>query len=123
DVVVQPSLMVDPAKADAWQVIVTITPYGSTGPLSETPASDLEVTASSGSLWLAGEPGAAPVRTTLPQSPFWTGMYGAMGALLAVAARVRTGRGQHVDVSGQASMATVHPPAIVHWDVLKEAHE
>src|SRR5205823_5948175 len=87
DVVIQPSLIVDPAKADARLVIVTITPYGSTGPLSDTPASDLEVTASSGSLWLAGEPGAAPVRTTLPQSPFWTGMYAAMGALLAVVGR------------------------------------
>ena len=121
DVVVQPWVVIDP-KADPRRIVVTITPYGSTGPLAETPASDLEVTAASGSLWLAGEPGGAPVRTTLPQSPFWTGMYAAMGALLAVVQRHATGRGQHVDVSGQQSMVTVHPPAPVFADIAKEEH-
>ena len=121
DVVLQPSLIVDPKRHERL-VVVTITPYGASGPLAETPASDLEVTASSGSLWLAGEPGGAPVRTTLPQSPFWTGMYAATGALLAVFQRRTTGRGQHVDVSGQQSMVTVHPPAAVFADVAHEEH-
>jgi len=121
DVVLQPSLIIDP-KRDERLVVVTVTPYGASGPLAETPASDLEVTASSGSLWLAGEPGGAPVRTTLPQSPFWTGMYAATGALLAVFQRRATGRGQHVDVSGQQSMVTVHPPAAVFADVAHEEH-
>src|SRR3989441_9515966 len=103
-------------------VLVTITPYGTSGPLADAAASDLEVTAASGSLWLAGEPARPPVRTTLPQSPFWTGMYAAMGALAAIAARERTGRGQHVDVSAQAAMATIHPPAIVFWDTRREEH-
>jgi crotonobetainyl-CoA:carnitine CoA-transferase CaiB-like acyl-CoA transferase len=125
DVIVQSSLIVDPSEANARQIVVTITPYGATGPLSDTPASDLEVTASSGSLWLAGEPGAAPVRTTLPQSPFWTGMYAAMGALTALVGRRLHGdggRAQHVDVSGQQSMVTVHPPAPVFADVAREEH-
>src|SRR5438067_983721 len=122
DVVVQASVVIDPARADPRLVLVTVTPYGATGPLAETPASDLEVTAASGSLWLAGEPGGPPVRTSLPQSPFWTGMYAATGALLAVIARRRTGRGQHVDVSGQQSMVTVHPPASVFADIAHEEH-
>ena len=121
DIVVQPWVVIDP-KVDASRIVVTITPYGSTGPLAETPASDLEVTAASGSLWLAGEPGGAPVRTTLPQSPLWTGMYAAMGALMGLAERRQTGHGQHVDVSGQQSMVTVHPPAPVFADVAKEEH-
>ena len=121
DVVLQPRLVVDP-RAHPSRVVVTITPFGATGPLADVPASDLEVTAASGSLWLAGEPGGAPVRTTLPQSPFWTGMYATAGALLAVLARRRTGRGQHVDVSGQQSMVTVHPPAAVFADVAREEH-
>jgi crotonobetainyl-CoA:carnitine CoA-transferase CaiB-like acyl-CoA transferase len=121
DVVLQPALVIDAAASERI-VLVTITPYGSTGPLADTPASDLEVTAASGSLWLAGEPGGAPVRTTLPQSPFWTGMYAAAGALLATIARRASGRGQHVDVSGQQSMVTVHPPAAVFADVAREEH-
>ena len=116
---------IDGSTLEAWNdrlIHTTITPYGSDGPLSSAPASDLEVTAMSGALWLAGESGQRPVRTTLPQAPFWAGMYGAMGTLFAYLARDVTGKGQHVDTSAQASMVTVTPPASVHWDVRKEEH-
>jgi len=125
DVLVQAREVVDKATAASWSpslITVSVTPYGLGGPLARVPASDLEITASSGALALAGEPDRAPVRTTLAQSPFWSGMYAAMGALFALAARAATRRGQQVDVSGQASMVTVHPPAAVHWDVAKEEH-
>ena len=125
DVLVQAREVVDKATTASWSpslITVSVTPYGLGGPLAGVPASDLEVTASSGALALAGEPDRAPVRTTLAQSPFWSGMYAAMGALFALAARAATRRGQRVDVSGQASMVTVHPPAAVHWDVAKEEH-
>src|SRR5256885_11056505 len=112
----------DVAGTNRRAILVTITAYGTTGPLGWVPASDLEITAASGCLWLAGEPGRTPVRTTLSQSPLWTGMYAALGALAALAARERSGRGQHVDVSAQAAMATVHPPAIVFWETLREEH-
>src|SRR3989442_9913259 len=74
DVVVTADRALDRAALAAWNdqlVLATVTPYGATGPLAGAPASDLEVTAASGSLWLAGEPGRPPVRTTLPQSAFW----------------------------------------------------
>lgn len=115
-----------PEVLSSWNerlILTSITPYGSDGPLASAPASDLEVTASSGALWLAGDPGRPPVRTTLPQSPFWAGMCGAMGTLFAYLARGVTGRGQHVDTSAQASMLTATPPASVHWDVMREDHE
>ena len=99
-------------------IVVSITPYGQDGPLAGVPGSDLEVTAASGSLWLAGEEGRAPVRTAQPQSPYWSGMYGAMGALVAL----RSPSPQRVDVSAQAAMTTVHPPAPVWWDVAHEEH-
>jgi crotonobetainyl-CoA:carnitine CoA-transferase CaiB-like acyl-CoA transferase len=99
-------------------IVVSISPYGQDGPLASVPGSDLEVTAASGSLWLAGEEGRAPVRTAQPQSPYWSGMYGAMGALVAM----RAPAPQRVDVSAQAAMTTVHPPAPVWWDIAGEEH-
>jgi crotonobetainyl-CoA:carnitine CoA-transferase CaiB-like acyl-CoA transferase len=99
-------------------IVVSITPYGQDGPLAGVPGSDLEVTAASGSLWLAGEEGRPPVRTAQPQSPYWSGMYGALGALVAMQAPVA----QRVDVSAQAAMTTVHPPAPVWWDIAREEH-
>ena len=102
-------------------IYTTLTPFGCDGPLAEAPAGDLEVTASSGSLWLAGEPGATPVRSTLPQSAQWAGMYAAMGTLMAVLARdANGGEGQHVDVSAQASMVTAISHAPIFWDLLGE---
>ena len=104
-------------------ILATLTPYGLDGPLADCPASDLEVTASSGSLWLAGEEGRPPVRTSVPQSPAWAGMYAAAGVLTAVLARCRTGRGQHVDVSAQAAMLTATSQAPIFWDLLgQEQH-
>jgi crotonobetainyl-CoA:carnitine CoA-transferase CaiB-like acyl-CoA transferase len=109
-------LGLDEALRDA--IVVSITPYGQDGPLAGVPGSDLEVTAASGSLWLAGEEGRAPVRTTQPQSPYWSGMYGALGALVAMQSPVA----QRIDVSAQAAMTTVHPPATLWWDIAREEH-
>ena len=101
-------------------ILVTITPYG---PDSPWPASDLEITAASGSLWLAGEAERTPVRTSVPQTPGWTGMYAAAGVLTAVLAREFTGKGQQVDVSAQAGMLTATSQAPIFWDLLrKEQH-
>jgi crotonobetainyl-CoA:carnitine CoA-transferase CaiB-like acyl-CoA transferase len=99
-------------------ILTSITPFGTDGPLAACPASDLEVTAASGSLWLAGSPGRPPVRNTLPQSPAWAGMYAAMATLMAVLARETIGLGQHVDVSAQASMVTAISHAPIFWDLL-----
>ena len=99
-------------------IVVSITPYGQDGPLARLPGSDLEVTAASGSLWLAGEEGRPPLRTAQPQSPYWSGMYGALGALVALQSRVA----QRVDVSAQAAMTTVHPPAALWWDIAHDEH-
>ena len=108
------------AQVNPRLILATLTPYGIHGPLAECAASDLEITASSGSLWLAGEPGRPPVRTSVPQSPGWTGMYAAAGVLMAVLAREQTGRGQHVDVSAQAGMLTATSQAPIFWDLLGE---
>ena len=123
DVVVQTDHVLDYAvlaEHHPWLIVATLTPFGSWGPLADTSASDLEITAASGALWLAGEPDRPPVRTSVPQTPFWTGMYAAAGVLMAVLARDLTGRGQHVDVSAQASMLTATSQAPIFWDLLGE---
>jgi crotonobetainyl-CoA:carnitine CoA-transferase CaiB-like acyl-CoA transferase len=101
-------------------ILASITPYGLDGPLSGYPASDLEITAASGSLWLAGEADGTPVRTSVAQTPGWSGMYAAAGVLMAVMAREATGHGQQVDVSAQAGMLTATSQAPIFWDLLQE---
>lgn len=96
-------------------IVVAMTPFGLTGPKAGWAASDLEIMAASGAMSLAGEPGGTPLRVSAPQSHAWTGSQAAVGALTALAARARTGRGQCVDVSAQAAtlVAISHAPAFV----------
>jgi crotonobetainyl-CoA:carnitine CoA-transferase CaiB-like acyl-CoA transferase len=96
-------------------VVVSVTPFGLNGPKAGWLASDLEIMAASGAMSLAGEPGGAPMRVSAPQAYAWAGAQAAVGALVALHHRGRTGRGQLVDVSAQAAVITAlsHAPAFV----------
>ncbi|MDO9536026.1 MAG: CoA transferase [Bacillota bacterium] len=100
------------------QVILTsISPFGQTGPYSHYQASDLITMAMCGMMSLAGYPDRPPIRVSVPQSYMWTGMQAAAGTLLAHYYRGSTGKGQHVDVSAQASMLCTLAHAPTFWDV------
>jgi crotonobetainyl-CoA:carnitine CoA-transferase CaiB-like acyl-CoA transferase len=86
-------------------VVVSITPFGQRGPKAHWRGTDLVVAAAAGPLLLQGDEDRAPVRISAPQAWLHAGAEAAVGALLAYAERVRSGRGQHVDVSAQQAYA------------------
>jgi benzylsuccinate CoA-transferase BbsE subunit len=96
-------------------IVVAIRPFGRVGPRAAWKASDIELMAAGGAMALAGEPDGVPVRVSEPQSYGWAGAQAAAGALVALYRRQRTGRGDLVEVSGQASVlaALSHAPAFV----------
>ena len=80
-------------------VMVRISAYGQTGPYSPRPGFGRIANAFGGISFLAGYPDRPPVTpgsATLPD--YLSGMYGAMGALVALRAREHTGVGQVVDI-------------------------
>jgi crotonobetainyl-CoA:carnitine CoA-transferase CaiB-like acyl-CoA transferase len=80
-------------------IMVRITGYGQTGPYKDRPGFGRIGNAFGGLSFLAGYPDRAPVTpgsATIPD--YMAGIYGAMGALLALQAREKTGRGQVVDI-------------------------
>jgi CoA:oxalate CoA-transferase len=87
------------AEVNPRIVLCSISGFGQDGPYSERPAFDMIVQALSGSMSITGEPGRRPVRLGVPLGDLAAGMYGAIGALAAVARRDLDGKGQHVDVS------------------------
>jgi benzylsuccinate CoA-transferase BbsE subunit len=99
-------------------VMTSVTPYGQDGPLAHAPASDLELMAAGGAVWLTGDPDRPPVRVTQPQAGPWASAYAAIGTLIAHHHRRATGRGQHVDASAQHGVL----PMLVHapwfWELL-----
>ena len=94
----------DLAELNPALVYVSITPFGQDGPKANYLSTDLVVAAASGTLHIAGYPDAAPVRVSAPQAYLHGGAEAAGAALVALAERIRSGRGQHVDVSIQQAM-------------------
>jgi crotonobetainyl-CoA:carnitine CoA-transferase CaiB-like acyl-CoA transferase len=80
-------------------IMVRISGYGQTGPYRDRPGFGRIGNAFGGLSFLAGYPDRAPVTpgsATIPD--YMAGLYGALGALVALQARERTGAGQVVDV-------------------------
>ena len=87
-------------KLNRGAILVRISAYGQDGPLRSQPGFARIAHAFSGLAYLAGLPGGAPVvpgSTSL--ADYMSGMYGAIGALVALRAREATGEGQCIDLA------------------------
>jgi crotonobetainyl-CoA:carnitine CoA-transferase CaiB-like acyl-CoA transferase len=95
----------DLAAINPELVYVSITPFGQDGPKAGWANTDLTVLAAGGPLVLTGDDDRAPVRLPVPQAYLHAGAEAAVGALIAHHERLRSGYGQHVDVSAQQAVA------------------
>jgi len=86
-------------------VHLSVTPYGLSGPRAGWAASDLTLMAVSGLMQMCGDPERDPLRVGGRQSVQITGMYAALGAVIALLARERDGVGQFIEVAGQEAIA------------------
>ena len=81
-------------------VYCSLSGFGQNGPYRDYPAHDGNYLSLAGVLGLIGEPDRKPVfPLNLVADYAGASMHGALGVMLALFARERTGRGQHVDVS------------------------
>src|SRR3954454_10217999 len=90
--------VVDPASVRAASpeaVVVTITPWGCTGPWVGRPATEFTLQAWAGSTGTRGVPGSEPISVGGRLGEWIAGTYAGVGAIAAL----RTGRAVHVDVA------------------------
>ncbi|MCL4181881.1 MAG: CoA transferase [Burkholderiaceae bacterium] len=108
-----------PALADANPrlVLASITPFGQTGPFSGYAATDLVAMGMAGQLLLTGDADRSPVNIGLAQACMHAGADAAVGCMVAHRHAVRTGNGQHVDVSMQQSAAWFLATTIPWWEL------
>jgi formyl-CoA transferase len=82
-------------------VYASITGFGQDGPYAQRAGYDFIIQGMSGFMSVTGErddlPGGGPQKAGIAVTDVVTGMYAAVSILAALAARDRTGRGQHVD--------------------------
>ena len=97
-------------------IMASITPFGQTGPYKDYKAGDLVASAMGGMVYCTGDPDRPPVRISFDQAYCQVNLHAAIGALLALHNRAFTGRGQHVDVSMQASMTRTLHTQLPYWE-------
>lgn len=105
------------SKINPGIIVVSITPYGQSGPYHDYQASDLVLMGMGGELFLTGDSDRPPVNMSLPQSWLHGAADAAVGALIAYYHKQNSGEGQHVDVSMQQSVAWFLATAIPYWEL------
>jgi benzylsuccinate CoA-transferase BbsE subunit len=86
-------------------VMLSIAPFGQTGPYRDFEADDTVLTALSGMLYVNGYPGRQPVRPLGLQAYHSAAYYGAIAVMCALLARDREPVGQWIDLSMQEAAA------------------
>ena len=89
--------------------------FGQYGPYSHRPAYDIVSQAMGGILNLTGHPETNPVKVGPSVADHVSGIYLAVGIMMALYYREKTGKGQHVDVSMQDVIFSILENAIVNY--------
>ncbi|HTW27984.1 MAG TPA: CaiB/BaiF CoA-transferase family protein [Acetobacteraceae bacterium] len=84
--------------------------FGAEGPLGGLPGYDAILQAMTGLMSINGEPDRGPLRMATPIVDLATGLYAAIGILMALQERAGSGRGQFVDMTlHDCGLALLHP--------------
>ncbi|MCI0770114.1 MAG: CoA transferase [Chloroflexi bacterium] len=94
----------DLAQVKQDVIVVSLTPFGQTGPYSDFKVTDFITVAMSGNMFLTGDADRPPVACQMPTTYFHACAETANAALMALWYRDLHGEGQHVDVSIHEAM-------------------
>ena len=102
------------ARINPGLIMIRISGYGQTGPYRERPGYGVICEAVSGLRHITGDPDRPPGRIATSTTDYITGLYAAFGAMLALEARHKSGKGQVIDAAlyeGAFSFMEPHVPA------------
>ena len=102
-------------RSDERLIKVCISPLGLEGPLAEWRSNVFTDDALGGHMYLNGEPDREPIRRLGRHTECSGGMYGYIGAMAALLARERTGRGQTVEIAHMECMVAMHQHTTSMW--------
>lgn len=104
-------------------VMVRISGFGQSGPYRDRTGYGVIGEAMSGLRHLTGDPDRPPARINISLTDELTGIYAALGAVMAIVARAQTGRGQCVDAAlyeSAFSLIEPHVPAFAQLGVVAQ---
>ncbi len=94
----------DLEKVNPGIVMTSISGFGQEGPYRDYKDPDIVVRALGGLVYTAGYEDRPPLTTSYEHSHFFGALNGAAGTLIALAQRVHTGQGQHIDAITQQAL-------------------
>jgi crotonobetainyl-CoA:carnitine CoA-transferase CaiB-like acyl-CoA transferase len=89
-------------------VYCSVSAYGHTGPDAARAGFGLIAEAKSGAMSLIGVPGEPPPLFRMPIADMYAGMHGVAAICAALLGRVKSGRGQHIDIALYDCMVSMH---------------
>jgi benzylsuccinate CoA-transferase BbsE subunit len=102
-------------KINPRLIVASITAFGQSGPYRDYRSSDIVAGAMGGQLYLNGEPEKPPLKIFGSQSYYLASIFAAIGVMLALYHRHRSGKGQHIDISLQECVAAALDHVLVRY--------
>ena len=96
-------------------VYCSISAYGHTGPDAHRPGFGLIAEAKSGIMQMVGTPGEPPPLLRISLGDMYAGIHAVAGITAALLGRVRSGRGQHLDLALYDTLVSMHEYAVQCW--------
>lgn len=96
-------------------ILVSVTGFGQTGPHSTYKSCDLIASAMGGQMYVTGDPSVSPLKAYGEQSYYTASLFAAIGILIALRKRNKRGKGEHIDISLQESVASTLEHVMIRY--------
>jgi benzylsuccinate CoA-transferase BbsE subunit len=93
------------SEANPGLILASVTGFGQSGPYREYKSCDVVASALGGQMYVCGAPDNPPLKPYGQQAYYTASLFAAIGILLTLRQRKRSGRGQHIDISLQEAVA------------------
>ncbi len=103
------------AKINPGLIYASISGFGQDGPYRDRAGFDQIAQGMGGLMWVTGLPGQGPVRAGIPVADLTAGLYAALGILIALQERGRSGKGQWVQSSLLSAMVAMMDFQAARW--------
>jgi len=103
------------AKENPKLIYASISGFGQDGPYRDRAGFDQVAQGMGGLMWVTGLPGQGPVRAGIPVADLSAGLFAALGILIALQERSRSGKGQWVQSSLLSSMIAMMDFQAARW--------
>ena len=96
-------------------ILVSVTGFGQDGPRSQYKSCDIVSSAFGGQMYVSGSPSTPPLKPFGEQSYYAASLFAAIGILLALRKRNRSGRGEHIDISLQEAVVSTLEHVMIQY--------